>query len=74
MSSRSGHDASRERQVKRILVRHGLDLLKPEKPFMTGYMLRDSESGAIVFGDKPERFSKTLEEIEAYVEDLVNRD
>jgi hypothetical protein len=70
MSSRAGHEASRERQVRRILGRYGLNLLKPEKPFLTGYMVREAETGRIVFGDQPARFSKNLEEIEAYVEEL----
>jgi hypothetical protein len=57
--------------VRRILGRHGLDLLKPQKAYETGYMVREAASGRIVFGDKPVRFSKTLEDIEAYVEGLV---
>ena len=71
MSSRRGADPSRERQVRRILGRHGLDLLKPEKAYEEGYMLRERETGRIVFGDSPSRFSKSLDEIEAYVENLA---
>jgi hypothetical protein len=73
MSSRRDHDPSRERQVRRILGRRGLDLLKPQKAFETGYMIREVETGRIVFGDTPTRFSKSLDDIEAYVENLASR-
>jgi hypothetical protein len=74
MSSRAGHESARERQVRRILGRHGLDLLKPQKAYEAGYMIRDTETGKVVFGDQPTRFSKSLEDIEAYVEELRARD
>lgn len=72
MSSRRHADASIERRIKRQLGRHNLDLLKPQKPDAKvlahgGYKLRDAATGAIVFGETPYPFSKTLEEIEAYV-------
>jgi hypothetical protein len=59
--------------VKRVLGRYGLDLLKPEKAYEEGYMLLDRESGRIVFGDSPARFSKSLDDIEAYVENLASQ-
>jgi hypothetical protein len=74
VSSRRDHEASRERQVRRILGRRGFDLLKPQKAFETGYMIREVETGRIVFGDQPARFSKTLDEIEAYVDALKAHD
>jgi hypothetical protein len=75
MSSRKNSLAAMERQVKRLLGRHNLDLLQPLKPSHKvlehgGYKVRDAKTGAIVFGDTPYEFSKTLEEIEAYIEGL----
>jgi hypothetical protein len=71
------HDSlvSVERRVKRALRPHRLDLLKPEKPEPRvlahgGYKLRDSKTGKIVFGETPYPFCKTLEEVEAYIEEL----
>lgn len=63
---------SLERRVRRIAVRQGLNLLKPEKPTKQilahgGYMLRDVESFAIVFGDKEYLFSATLDEVEEFL-------
>ena len=64
-----------ERRVRRIAVRHGLHILKPQKPDPRvaqhgGYMLRDVETAKIVFGDQPYPFAADLEEIEAYIEKL----
>ncbi|MEQ1771003.1 MAG: hypothetical protein ABL879_14305 [Devosia sp.] len=75
MSSRRDQLASVERRVKRELVKHGLDLLKPLKPDSRvtahgGYKLRDAKTGKIVFGELPYPFCKTLEEVEAYIEDM----
>jgi hypothetical protein len=73
MSSRRDHLASLERQVKRRLGRLNLDLLKPLKPDAKvlahgGYKLRDAATGQIVFGETPYPFSKTLEEIEEWLD------
>ena len=62
-----------ERRVRRIAVRHGLHILKPQTPDPRverhgGYMLRDVETAKIVFGDHPYPFAADLEEIEAYIE------
>ena len=64
-----------ERRIRRIAVRHGLHILKPQKPDARvarhgGYMLRDVQTAKIVFGDKPYPFAADLEEIEAYIEKL----
>jgi hypothetical protein len=64
-----------ERRIRRIAVRHGLHILKPQKPDPRvakhgGYMLRDVETAKIVFGDQPYPFAADLEEIEAYIEKL----
>ncbi len=64
-----------ERRIRRIAVRFGLHILKPQKPDPRaerhgGYMLRDVESAKIVFGDQPYPFAASLEEIEAYIEKL----
>ncbi|PWR23977.1 hypothetical protein [Zavarzinia compransoris] len=64
-----------ERRIRRIAVRYGLNLLKPQKPDPQvlrhgGYMLRDEETAKIVFGDKEYRFSASIDEIEAYLERL----
>jgi hypothetical protein len=75
MSFRHDSLVSVERRVKRALRPYRLDLLKPEKPDARvlahgGYKLRDSKTGTIVFGETPYPFCKTLEEIEAYIEEL----
>ena len=64
-----------ERRVRRVAVRHGLHILKPQKPDPRvakhgGYMLRDVETAKIVFGDQPYPFAADLEEIEAYLATL----
>lgn len=64
--------ASHERRVKRLAVRYGLSLMKAQKPFGKvarhgGYMLRDEETRAIVFGDKDYEFSADLDEVEAFL-------
>lgn len=61
-----------ERRLKRIAGRHGLNLLKPQKPDAQvlrhgGYMLRDEETARIVFGDAEYRFCADIDEIEAYL-------
>lgn len=68
-----------ERRVRRVAVRHGLSMLKAQKPDAKvlahgGYMLRDDESYEIVFGDKPYPFCADLDEIEAYLEKLGETD
>lgn len=65
--------ASQERRVKRFAIRYGLQLMKAQKPFGKvlehgGYMLRDEDTRAIIFGDKGYEFSADLDEIEAFLE------
>ncbi|MEQ1900186.1 MAG: hypothetical protein ABL866_05590 [Devosia sp.] len=78
MSSRRDHLASQERRIRRLLGRMNIDLLKPLKPDAKvlahgGYKLRDAATGNIVFGETPYPFSKTLEEIEAWIEAAEER-
>jgi hypothetical protein len=73
--SRKDSTSAVERRIRRIAVRHGLHILKPQKPDPRvtrhgGYMLRDVETAKIVFGDQPYPFAADLAEIEAYLEKL----
>jgi hypothetical protein len=70
--SRKDSTAALERRIRRIAVRHGLHILKVQKPDAKvlqhgGYMLRDAEAHTIVFGDASYPFSADLDEIEAYL-------
>jgi hypothetical protein len=72
MSSRGGTKTAMERQVRRLAQRQGLSLLIAQKRNARidahgGYMLRDDESFAIVFGNRSYEFSASLEEIEAFL-------
>lgn len=72
MSSRAHTPTARERRVRRLAVRRGLSLLKAQKPTPKvrehgGYMLRDDETGTIVFGNLAYDFSADLDEIEAFL-------
>jgi hypothetical protein len=74
MSSRKNQLASQERQIRRRLGRHRLDLLKPLKPSVKvlehgGYKLRDERTGKILFGEQGYEFSATLEEVEAWLDE-----
>lgn len=65
--------ASQERRLKRLAIRYGLHLMKAQKPFGKiaehgGYMLRDEDTRAIVFGNKDYEFSADLDEVEAFLE------
>jgi len=73
MSSRGGTKTALERQVRRLAQRQGLSLLIAQKRDARveahgGYMLRDDESFAIVFGNRGYDFSADLDEIEAWLE------
>lgn len=74
MGMRKEGEASIERRLKRRLARFNLDMLKPQRtpdPRVKahgGYKLRDAATGAIIFGETPYPFSKTLEEIEAWID------
>ncbi|MDR3472487.1 MAG: hypothetical protein P4M09_12475 [Devosia sp.] len=72
MSSRGGTKTALERQVRRLAQRQGLSLLVAQKRNAKidahgGYMLRDDESLAIVFGNRSYEFSADLEEVEAFL-------
>lgn len=79
MSSRANNQSSLERRVRRIAQRHNLSMLSPRLPEPRvkehgGYMLRNDETGAYVFGDKPYHFSATLDEVEAWLDALSDTD
>lgn len=70
--SRRDSTAALERRARRIAVRHGLHILKAQKPDAQvrqhgGYMLRDVESAKIVFGDETYAFCADFDEIENYL-------
>jgi hypothetical protein len=70
--SRANAPVSVERRVRRLAQRRGLSLLiakkrNPKIEAHGGYMLRDDDTGAIVFGDKSYEFSADLDEIEAFL-------
>jgi hypothetical protein len=70
--SRANALVSVERRVRRLAQRRGLSLLIARKRNAKidahgGYMLRDDETGAIVFGDRGYEFSAALDEIEAWL-------
>lgn len=74
MSSRSHTQTAVERRLRRLAQRRGWSLLvaqkrNPKIEAHGGYMLRDDESFAIVFGNKSYDFSASLEEIEAFLTD-----
>lgn len=75
MSSRRDTLPAIERRIRRRLSKYNLDLLKAQKPSPKaiahgGYKLRDSETGKIVFGEASYEFSASLEDIEAYLDQL----
>ena len=77
MSSRGGTKTAMERQVRRLAQRQGLSLLIAQKRNAKidahgGYMLRDDESFAIVFGNRSYEFSADLEEVEAWLASNVD--
>lgn len=70
--SRRNSIAALERRIRRIAVRHGLHILKAQKPDARitqhgGYMLRDADSFKIVFGDHPYAYCADLDEVETYL-------
>jgi hypothetical protein len=76
MSSRKKHLVSQERLTKRLLGRHNYDLLKPLKltPKIVehgGYKVRDAATGKVIFGEDKYEFSATLDDIEAWLEQLA---
>ena len=72
MSSRAHNTVAIERRIRRVAQRRGLSLLiarkrNPRIDAHGGYMLRDDDTFAIVFGDKDYEFSADLDEIEAWL-------
>lgn len=72
--SRKEFDASRMRRLKRTAGRHGLTILTAEKLTAKmgkgGHAIREDATHRVIYGDVPLPFSATLEDIEAYVENL----
>ncbi len=71
--------ASQERRVKRVAARYGVHVMKAQKMFGKiaehgGYMLRNDETGAILFGNQGYEFSATLDEIEEWLDTNTARD
>ncbi len=75
--SRKEFDASRMRRMKRIAARHGLTVLTAEKLKVLGtkggHALRDADF-RVIYGNVPQPFSASLDEIEAYLEELEARE
>ncbi len=74
MGNRPNMTASLERRVRRVAQRRGLSLLYAHKRNKLidahgGYMLRDDDTGTIVFGNKRYEYSATLEEVEAFLDE-----
>jgi hypothetical protein len=72
--SRANALVSIERRVRRLAQRRGLSLLiarkrTPRIDAHGGYMLRDDETGVIVFGDRGYEYSADLDEVEAFLTD-----
>ncbi|HEY8576877.1 MAG TPA: hypothetical protein VIL88_11120 [Devosia sp.] len=71
--SRKEFDASRMRRMKRIAARHGLTILTDEKMKVLGkpggHAVRDADF-RVVFGNVPQPFSATLDEVEVYLDKL----
>lgn len=72
--SRKEFDASRMRRMKRVAARHGLTILTAEKIKVQGgkggHALREDESFKVIFGNEPQPFAATLDEIESYLDQL----
>ncbi|WP_423067061.1 hypothetical protein [Devosia sp. CN2-171] len=74
MSSRAHTLAAMERRVRRLGRPFGVSLLvaqkrNPKIEAHGGYMVRDDETSAIVFGNAGYDFSASLEEVEAFLEE-----
>ena len=71
--SQKEFDASRMRRMKRVAIRHGLTILTAEKLKVLGtkggHQLRDADY-KLVFGNVPQPFSASLDEIESYLDKL----
>jgi len=74
MGSRANSQAAVERRIRRVAQRRGLSLLiaqkrNPKIDAHGGYMLRDDNTFAIVFGNVGYDFSADLDEIEAWLDE-----
>lgn len=74
--SRKEFDASRMRRMKRVAARFGYTILTAEKIKVLGnaggHQVREDDSFRIVYGDVPKPFSASLDEIETWLEQLVD--
>ena len=72
--SRKEFEASRMRRLKRLAGRYGLTILTAEKLTAKqgkgGHALREDDSFKVIYGHHPLPFTATLEDIEAYLENL----
>ena len=76
MSSRANSTTSIERRIRRLAQRRGLSLLVAQKRDLRieahgGYMLREDETGTIVFGNARYEFSADLDEVETFLAEPV---
>jgi len=72
--SRRDFEASRMRRMRRLAGRYGLTILTAEKLTAKtgkgGHALREDESFKVIYGHSPLPFSATLDDIEAYLDQL----
>ena len=71
MSSRAHSDIARLRRLRRVAQRQNLTILvgtKTNSKQLSGlYMLSDDETRRPVFGNVPQPYSATMEQIEAFL-------
>ncbi len=70
--SRANTDAARERRLRRIALRKGLTIMIVQKPTPKtrvhgGYMVRETESFTVVFGNASYEYSASLDEIDDFL-------
>ncbi len=73
MSSRAHTTTATERRLRRLAQRRGWSLLFAHKRNAKidahgGYMLREDDTGKVVFGNVSYEYSASLEEIEAFLD------
>jgi hypothetical protein len=60
--------------MKRVAARHGLTILTAEKIKVQGgqggHALREDESFKVIYGNVPQPFSASLDDIESYLDRL----
>ena len=73
MSSRAGTEVARLRRLRRVAARQGLAILAATKPSSKGdggYMLSNDDERKVVLGGEPRPYTATLDEIEAFLDDV----